>query len=190
LILQASRRFDFGAGLYRFGVADNCETRAQFGITIVFVGVEMGHSSGPEPGREATEATLTRAEQLHWVRHGNEYETAVLSGDPEQPGSFYVMRYRVHIACDVPPHWHPEDEHATVISGEISLGLGEKFLADTLLPLTAGSYALIPRRQPHFTRCTAGSIVQVHGLGGWSTLNADHPSARISRVAYLFAFGF
>jgi hypothetical protein len=26
--------------------------------------------------------------------------------------------------------------------------------------------------------------------GGWSTLNADHPSARISRVAYLFAFGF
>ena len=132
------------------------------GITIVFVGVEMDHSNGPERGREAT---LTPVEQLRWVRHGNEYETAVLSGDPEQPGSFYVMRYRVLIACDVPPHWHPEDEHATVISGEISLGLGEKFLADALRPLTAGSYALIPRRQPHFTRYTAGSIVQVHGLG-------------------------
>lgn len=115
-----------------------------------------------ERGREAT---LSPVEQLHWVRHGNEYETAVLSGDPEQPGSFYVMRYRVLIACDVPPHWHPEDEHATVISGEISLGLGEKFLADALRPLTAGSYALIPRRQPHFTRYSAGSIVQVHGLG-------------------------
>lgn len=115
-----------------------------------------------ERGREST---LSPVEQLHWVRHGNEYETAVLSGDPEQPGSFYVMRYRVLIACDVPPHWHPEDEHATVISGEISLGLGEKFLADALRPLTAGSYALIPRRQPHFTRYSAGSIVQVHGLG-------------------------
>jgi len=80
------------------------ETRAQFGITIVFVGVEMEHSSGPERGHEATEATLTPVEQLHWVRHGHEYETAVLSGDPEQPGSFYVMRYRVLIACDVPPH--------------------------------------------------------------------------------------
>jgi hypothetical protein len=146
-------------------VADNCETRAQFGITIVLVGVEMDHSSGPERGREATEATLNPVEQLHWVRHGNEYEKAVLSGDPEQPGSFYVMRYHVLIACDVPPHWHPEDEHATVISGEISLALGEKFLADALRPLTAGSYALIPRRQPHFTRYTAGSIVQVHGLG-------------------------
>jgi len=116
------------------------------GITIVFVGVEMDHSNGPERGREAT---LTPVEQLRWVRHGNEYETAVLSGDPEQPGSFYVMRYRVLIACDVPPHWHPEDEHATVISGEISLGLGEKFRADALRPLTAGSYALIPCRQPH-----------------------------------------
>ncbi len=143
-------------------VADNCETRAQSGITIVLVGVEMDHSSGSEPGRGAT---LTPVEQLHWVRHGNEYEAAVLSGDPEQPGSFYVTRYRVLIACDVPPHWHPEDEHATVISGEISLGLGEKFRADALRPLTAGSYALIPRRQPHFTRYTAGSIVQVHGLG-------------------------
>ena len=127
-------------------VADNCETRAQSGITIVFVEVEMDHSSGSEPGREAM---LTPVERLHWVRHGNEYETAVLSGDPEQPGSFYVMRYRVLIACDVPPHWHPEDAHATVISGEISLGLGEKFRADALRPLTAGSYALIPCRQPH-----------------------------------------
>jgi hypothetical protein len=30
----------------------------------------------------------------------------------------------------------------------------------------------------------------IEEVGGWSTLNADHPSARISRVAYLFAFGF
>jgi hypothetical protein len=30
----------------------------------------------------------------------------------------------------------------------------------------------------------------IEEVGAWSTLNADHPSARISRVAYLFAFGF
>ena len=62
-------------------------------------------------------------------------------------------------------HWHPEDEHATVIAGEISLGLGEKYLLDSLRSLKAGSYAPIPRRQPHFTRYAAGSIVQVHGIG-------------------------
>lgn len=53
-------------------------------------------------------------------------------GDRENPGDFCVMRYRVLIACDVPPHWHPEDEHATVIAGEISLGLGKKFLVEAL----------------------------------------------------------
>jgi hypothetical protein len=77
----------------------------------------------------------------------------------------YVMRYRVLVVCDVPAHWHPEDEHVTVIAGEVSLGFGETFSADVLRPLTAGSYALIPRRQPHFTRYAAGTIVQVHGVG-------------------------
>jgi quercetin dioxygenase-like cupin family protein len=122
----------------------------------------MENSGNPERGRDAT---LAPVEQLHWVRHGDEYETAVLSGDPERPGDSYVMRYRVLVACDVPPHSHPEDEHATVIAGEISVGLGRKFLADALRPLTAGSYALIPRNLPHFTRYAAGTIVQVHGIG-------------------------
>lgn len=74
------------------------------------------------------------------------------------------MRYRVLVACDVPPHWHPEDEHVTVIGGELSLGLGER-VAESLRSLKAGSYALIPRTRPHFTRYKTGTIVQVHGMG-------------------------
>lgn len=89
----------------------------------------MNRSSDSEEKRAATVAAV---EQLHWVRDGDEYETAILSGDPEKPGGFYVMRYRILVACDVAPHWHPEDEHATVIAGEISLGLGQKFLAAEL----------------------------------------------------------
>lgn len=73
------------------------------------------------------------------------------------------MRYRTLVACDVPAHWHPEDEHVTVIAGEVSVGFGEKFSGNDLRPLAAGSYAMIPRRQPHFTRYTAGTMVQVHG---------------------------
>ena len=81
--------------------------------------------------------TILPLEEIRSVRHGDEYESTVLSGDPEKPGDFYVMRYRILIACDVA---HPEDEHATVIAGEISLGLGEKFLTEALQPLKAGSY--------------------------------------------------
>ena len=126
--------------------------------------------SGPEmdnpvDSENARIATVAQVEQLQWLRQGDEYETTVLSGDPEKSGDFYVMRYRILIACDVAPHWHPEDEHATVIASEISLGFGEKFSADALRSLKAGSYALIPRQQPHFTHYAAGSVVQVHGIG-------------------------
>jgi hypothetical protein len=109
--------------------------------------------------------TLTPIEELRWVLYGNEYEKAILSGDPEQPGSFYVMRYRVLIVCNVPTHWHPGDERVTVISGEISVGLGKKYLAEGLRPLAAGSYALVLCKQPHFTHYAAGTMVQVHGIG-------------------------
>ena len=120
---------------------------------------------GNEMKNSVHNLTVAPVENLVWVAHSDQYETAILSGDPEQVGDFYVMRYRILAACDVPPHWHPEDEHATVIAGEISLGLGEKFAAESLRSLKAGSYALIPRNQPHFTRYSAGTIVQVHGVG-------------------------
>jgi hypothetical protein len=49
-------------------------------------------------------ATLAPVDQIRWTRHSDEYETTVLSGDPEKSGDFYVMRYRTLIACDVPAH--------------------------------------------------------------------------------------
>jgi quercetin dioxygenase-like cupin family protein len=113
----------------------------------------------------AHDAILIPAEQLGWVRHGGEHESTVLSGDPDTSGRLYVMRYRILTACEVPAHWHPEDEHVTVIAGELALGFGERFSTDILRPLAAGSYALVPSRQPHFTRYTAGTVVQVHGIG-------------------------
>src|SRR6266480_3793794 len=65
------------------------------------------HSEG------AHDAVLIPAEQLGWVRHGDEYESNVLSGDPDTSGRLYVMRYRTLVACEVPAHWHPEDEPVT-----------------------------------------------------------------------------
>ena len=78
------------------------------------------------------------------------------------------------VVCDVPAHQHPQDEHVTVIAGEVSLGFGERFSANDLRRLAAGSYAMIPRERPHFTRYTAGTIVQVHGIGPL-IINYVHP---------------
>ena len=84
------------------------------------------------------------------------------------------MRYQTLVASDVPAHWHPQDEHVTVIAGEVSLGFGERFSPNDLRPLAAGSYVMIPRERPHFTRYTAGTIVQVNGIGPL-TINYVHP---------------
>jgi hypothetical protein len=105
------------------------------------------------------------AEKLSWIRHDIEYETAALSGEPQQPGSLYALRYRTTVSCDVPAHWHPEDEHVTVIAGEFRLGFGEIFSIDALRPLVPGSCALVPHHQAHFARYGPGAIVQVHGIG-------------------------
>src|SRR5258708_29034207 len=84
---------------------------------------------------ESHGAILIPAEDLGWVRQNDECETAVLLGNPDTSGGLYVMRYRVLVGCDISAHWHPEDEHVTVIAGEVSLGFGKKFSADVLRPL-------------------------------------------------------
>jgi hypothetical protein len=101
------------------------------------------------------------AEKLSWIRHDIEYETAALSGETQQPGSLYALRYRTTVSCDVPAHWHPEDEHVTVIAGEFRLGFGEIFSIDALRPLVllcagpSSSGPLRPLRSPGLSsRCT------------------------------------
>src|SRR6267378_1362899 len=98
--------------------------------------------ASPMDSQHTHSAILIPAEQVDWVRQSNECESAVLLGDPDASGEFYVMRYRIVAACDVPAHWHPEDEHVTVIAGEVSVGFGESFATDVLCPLARGSFAM------------------------------------------------
>jgi hypothetical protein len=41
----------------------------------------------------------------------------VVSGDPTKPGAQYVIRLYNDAGFIVLPHWHPEDEHITVVKG-------------------------------------------------------------------------
>lgn len=122
----------------------------------------MNRPRNPKLHRNAKQSPSRKIPQR---RSDPEYEMVVLSGDPEASGSSYVVRYRTLVACDVPAHWHPEDENVTVLAGEFYLGMGEEFSASSLRLFSPGSFAFIPRRQPHFTRYGRGAIVQVHGVG-------------------------
>jgi quercetin dioxygenase-like cupin family protein len=108
---------------------------------------------------------------------------AVVSGDPTKPGSF-VIRLKFPAGYKVAPHWHPTDEHVTVLSGTMALGMGEKFNLASMMTLAAGSYGMLPAEMRHFAMARTAATIQVHGVGPF-VLNyvnpADDPSKATAR---------
>jgi quercetin dioxygenase-like cupin family protein len=90
---------------------------------------------------------------------------AILHGDPEDDGGLYVIRIVTKGRVVVPPHWHPEDEHITVLEGAFGLGLGDQFDESALRTMPAQSFAFVPKETRHFSVYEAGTMVQVHGFG-------------------------
>ena len=89
---------------------------------------------------------------------------AVLSGDPAQPGPFTV-RSKMPAGYRIPPHWHPTAEHLTVVSGQVGLGMGDKFDAATMKTLSAGGYAVMATGMRHYLEAKTELVLEVHATG-------------------------
>lgn len=103
---------------------------------------------------------------------------AVVSGDPTKTGPF-VIRLKFPAGYKIAPHWHPTDEHVTVLAGTMALGMGEKFDRAAMKELPAGSYGMLPAEMRHFAMAKTASTIQVHGMGPFvvNYVNpADDPS--------------
>ena len=107
-------------------------------------------------------------------------QLAVVSGNPGQAGPF-VIRLKIPAGQKIAPHWHPTDEHVTVISGTVAFGMGEKFDQAALKNLSAGGYALMPAEMRHFALAKTPVILQVHGVGPF-VLNYVNPADDPSKV--------
>jgi quercetin dioxygenase-like cupin family protein len=104
----------------------------------------------------------------------------VVSGDPSTSG-LYVVRAKMPAGYKIAPHWHPTDEHVTVLSGTVAFGMGEKFDKASMKALPAGGYALMPADMRHFAMATTAATIQVHGQGPFALTYvnpADDPSKR------------
>lgn len=88
---------------------------------------------------------------------------AVMHGDPAKAGP-YALRLKFPANYKVMPHRHPIDEHVTVLSGTIYLGVGEKF-EEKGKTLPAGSFWVMSAETSHFGWTTEETIVQLHGIG-------------------------
>jgi len=114
--------------------------------------------------------TMTSPESLKWEPAGAPISRAVLSGSPDTEGSPFVIRIKMADGVKVPPHWHPVDEHLTVISGTFHMGVGEKFDESLATAMRPGSYSVMPKEVRHYAWATGETIVQLHGVGPFKTV--------------------
>jgi len=105
---------------------------------------------------------------------------SVISGDPSKPG-IYVVRAKMPAGYKINPHWHPTDEHVTVLAGTFALGMGDVFNKASLKQLPPGGYALLPADMHHFAMATTAATIQIHGQGPFALTYVnptDDPSKR------------
>lgn len=92
-------------------------------------------------------------------------EAAILAGDPSTAGQPFTVRLRLPDGYTIPPHWHPVDEHVTVLGGTLMMGLGEKLDAAAMRSMPAGSFGLMPKEVRHFAKARGETTIQVNALG-------------------------
>jgi len=119
--------------------------------------------------------TVVSPASINWKPAGPVMSMAVLSGSPESEGSSFVIRLKLADGAKVPPHWHPIDEHVTVLSGTFYMGTGETFDESAAMPMAVGSYSLMPKEVRHFAWATGETIVQIHGVGPFKTFFVGQP---------------
>src|SRR5258707_14909816 len=75
------------------------------------------------------------------VRPGAQF--AVLEGDPTASTGDFTIRLKMPDGFRISPHWHPQRENVTVISGPFKLGMGEEFDANRMKAFMHGDFAFL-----------------------------------------------
>lgn len=105
-------------------------------------------------------------------------KVAVLDGDPAKPG-YFAMRLKMPDGYKLMPHWHPNVERFTVISGTLNLGLGDTFDESKSHALPAGTYSTMQPEMHHFAWAKGETELQITTIGPWKLVYVnpqDDPS--------------
>src|ERR1700732_1903501 len=108
-------------------------------------------------------------------------QLAVLEGDPGATSGDYTVRLKMPDGYRIAPHWHPQRENVTVISGTFKVGMGDTLDKDKMRSFPAGSFAYLDPDMHHYAMASGEVIVQVHGSAPlqFNYVNpADDPSKK------------
>jgi len=162
-------------------------TIAWAAIALVSIATSLVAQEATTPAMPKASHVLVNEAGLKWGPPPAIFEQkgatfTVISGDPSQNGIF-VVRLKLQPGYRIAPHWHPTDEHVTVLSGTFQVGMGDTFDRAQLKDLSAGGYVLLPAEMHHFAMAKTVTELQVHGMGPFALTYvnpADDPSKRTS----------
>jgi quercetin dioxygenase-like cupin family protein len=107
---------------------------------------------------------------------------AVMQGDPSSSGE-YTIRLELPAGFVIKPHWHPTDEHVTVISGSFEVGMGDSVDSRQAMTLRSGGFITAPAQAHHFALARRRTVGQVHGMGPFAITYvnpADDPRTQMT----------
>jgi hypothetical protein len=91
-------------------------------------------------------------------------QLAVLEGDPMGSTGDFTIRLKLPDGYKVAPHWHPNRENVTVLSGTLKVGMGDKFDATHMMSFPAGSFAFLDPDMHHYAMSSGETTIQIHGM--------------------------
>jgi quercetin dioxygenase-like cupin family protein len=89
---------------------------------------------------------------------------AVERGDPSKSGEF-IVRLSLPANYRIPPHWHPTDEHVTIHSGTLYVGMGDALDKTKTKPMAPGDSGTIPAKMHHFALTKDATVLGIRAEG-------------------------
>lgn len=111
--------------------------------------------------------TLLQPSQQHWVQGTGGMKGIAISsllGGLDKPGPF-VVRLRLPAGASWPAHYHKYRLNASVISGELLLGMGNIVNRRKMVAYPAGSFVSIPPNTPYYDAARGVTVVEESGIG-------------------------
>ena len=119
---------------------------------------------------------IVREAEVKWVPSlvAPGVATAVISGNPANPGQPYVVRARFSPGTFSPPHFHPETRYIVVLRGTWWVGSGPKWDKEATTPVPAGSFVVHHPNKIHYDGAKNEEVVvQITGVGPSATIPVD-----------------
>ena len=91
-------------------------------------------------------------------------QIAILEGDPAATTGDFTLRLKMPDGYRIAPHWHPNRENVTVLSGTFKVGMGDRFDESKMGEFPAGSFAYLDPDMHHYAMASGEVVVQVHGM--------------------------